>query len=413
MDATTDAHAQGNDADRDRARQPGTHLVDSERRDASTHGGPGARGATRSRAAPERGQSVGDPLQPGAARGGVGVEPAAVVDRPRTRACRPSARVGSWPPTPPRTWRRSGAPRGSRSRRPPRSPAGSARPRRSRPMTGTAASVPGLSSAAREPLVGEQRRIDAAREVPEVLQRLVVSVWSSASIACVLPRPFADQRVGEPQLDRQRDELLLRAVVDVPLEPCGAPRPAPRRAAAATPGGPRSRPTFRRTRPACAARSATSCSFVGSSGFGRTVIRPERSEVLALVTYGEGPSIRSGSCRSSAAPGRPRCVGDGLGRPSHDRRLRPGRLGEHPRHPGQHVLDGVRLRRGVRRTRRAPRTASPARRRRAGRRRAAPAVGRGWNATRRRGRRDGGEEHVPAGARPAVADPRRTPRRPT
>ena len=46
----------------------------------------------------------------------------------------------------------------------------------------------------------------------------MASVCRSASIASAFCGSFATRRLREPQLHRERDELLLRAVVDVPLE---------------------------------------------------------------------------------------------------------------------------------------------------------------------------------------------------
>jgi hypothetical protein len=50
----------------------------------------------------------------------------------------------------------------------------------------------------------------------------------------------ADERGGDPLLHRERDELLLRSVVDVALEPSSRARPGPRRSAGGRRGAPRS-----------------------------------------------------------------------------------------------------------------------------------------------------------------------------
>ena len=123
-----------------------------------------------------------------------------------------------------------------------------------------------------------------------------------------------------------------------------------RRAAAATPGDPRSRPTLRRTRPACDARSATSCSFVGSSARGPASSHRERAEQLALVTHGEGRRSEPGSCPSVRGPGRPAASAAGRSsrRPSHTVAGPRRSPREHLRHPWKHVVGRVRLASGRR-----------------------------------------------------------------
>ncbi|MFN8233033.1 MAG: hypothetical protein U0V56_06065 [Actinomycetota bacterium] len=70
----------------------------------------------------------------------------------------------------------------------------------------------------RQPAIGQQRRVDAAGQVAQVLEgrrRLVADLGEQRA------SPFRialDQSVGELQLDRERDQLLLRAVVDVALQ---------------------------------------------------------------------------------------------------------------------------------------------------------------------------------------------------
>ncbi len=102
-------------------------------------------------------------------------------------------------------------------------------------MTGTGDLRACDSSAARETLVGEQRRVDPAREVAQVVERLgrvdlelrhqLERLRGSRSI---MP---SDQAL----LDLERDELLLGAVVDVAFEPAAlgvlrGDEPAARRA---------------------------------------------------------------------------------------------------------------------------------------------------------------------------------------
>ena len=69
-----------------------------------------------------------------------------------------------------------------------------------------------------QPFVGEERRIDAAREVAEILDRLARRRLEVREHRLRLLRIAFDEPFGQPQLDRERDELLLRAVVEVALE---------------------------------------------------------------------------------------------------------------------------------------------------------------------------------------------------
>ena len=70
-----------------------------------------------------------------------------------------------------------------------------------------------------ESLVRQERRIDAPGEVAEILQRGVgLALELADQLARLLRVPF-DQAVGELELDGERHQLLLRAVVDVALQP--------------------------------------------------------------------------------------------------------------------------------------------------------------------------------------------------
>ena len=188
-----------------------------------------------------------------------------------------------------------------------------------------------------------------------------------------LAASFADQRVREPQLHARARRAAAARRRGCCARAAGAPRPAPRRSAGARRGAPRSARTFRSTSPACAARSRTSRSFDGFIGSFAGIADRQRTEQLALVADLERRPRRAGARR------RPRhrsagIASDGhaaVGRSSaphgsHTGRIRTGRLAEHLRHPRQDVLGRVRLARPVRRTRRAPRTASPDCRRRGG-----------------------------------------------
>ena len=206
------------------------------------------------------------------------------------------------------------------------------------------------------------------------------AVWISASICVSISAARAGSRrqvAREPRLHGQRDQLLLRAVVDVAFEPAALPvlRLTSRRCEERS----STSRTFRRTRPAWDARSRTRRSFdgfIGSLG-GIATERPPRS------SPGPGPRRRS----------RPRSSGghrSSRGRPAHSasvgheaagRSPRPGGATPWPRRrpsPGRGSAPCDRGRPPSRtdsptrsRTRSAPRTGSPACRRRRDRRCAA------------------------------------------
>jgi hypothetical protein len=71
----------------------------------------------------------------------------------------------------------------------------------------------------RDPLFLEQRRIDPEGERPQCVEGGV----DLAADLCEHPSPvlrvLLKRRLGEPELDRERDQMLLRSVVDVPFQP--------------------------------------------------------------------------------------------------------------------------------------------------------------------------------------------------
>ena len=70
-----------------------------------------------------------------------------------------------------------------------------------------------------EPAVGEHRRVDAVRERPQLLERLVDLVLELAqALDAALGIP-PDDLLRQLELDPQRDEPLLGAVVQVALDP--------------------------------------------------------------------------------------------------------------------------------------------------------------------------------------------------
>jgi hypothetical protein len=67
-------------------------------------------------------------------------------------------------------------------------------------------------------LVRQQRRVAAAREVAEVLERVGGLGLQTREHRAERLVVLVDERGGEPLLHREGDELLLRPVVDVALE---------------------------------------------------------------------------------------------------------------------------------------------------------------------------------------------------
>ena len=75
-------------------------------------------------------------------------------------------------------------------------------------------------SASAQAAVHQQRRVDAVREVAQLLHRLLEVARRSgraSSFACV--GVAVGELAGEPHAHRERDEVLLRAVVQVALDP--------------------------------------------------------------------------------------------------------------------------------------------------------------------------------------------------
>ena len=94
-------------------------------------------------------------------------------------------------------------------------------PLRGRPFTstGNVARVASASTAGIEPVVGEDRRMDPAGELTELLQaerELVARLRDQLRRGC---RIVGQPRLGNAKPERERDQTLLRAVVEVPLQP--------------------------------------------------------------------------------------------------------------------------------------------------------------------------------------------------
>src|SRR2546423_570888 len=69
-----------------------------------------------------------------------------------------------------------------------------------------------------ETLVGEERRVDAASEVAQILERGAGRGLQPREQLAFLPLVAADELLGETELHRERHELLLCAVVEVALD---------------------------------------------------------------------------------------------------------------------------------------------------------------------------------------------------
>ncbi len=69
-----------------------------------------------------------------------------------------------------------------------------------------------------EPLVGEERRVDAASEVAQVVDRPLGLRLELGEHLMGLAWITVHEGVCEPELHTERHQLLLRAVMDVPFE---------------------------------------------------------------------------------------------------------------------------------------------------------------------------------------------------
>ena len=136
-----------------------------------------------------RARPAGRPCPAGRCRAGAGgVEPGPVVGDGELEAVRRCRTRRPSPRTRPRTWRCSAAPPGRRNTPRPRCPAGTARcrPRRSRPAAAALRAC--ACSAADQALVGQQRRVDAAGQIAQVLQRAAQAVLHRRARSCRTPR---------------------------------------------------------------------------------------------------------------------------------------------------------------------------------------------------------------------------------
>ena len=156
---------------------------------------------------------------------------------PSTRHAVVCATVDAARTMPARTWRRSSASRRRRSTRPPRPRAGSAR-RQSTSRPGSALARPASRAPAARP-----RSVRTAGWMPRASSRSSSSACASSSRAparsCGAPSGSVSSFDSTRRSDRrERHESLLRAVVEVSLELCVAPRPRLARGGRATRGGP-------------------------------------------------------------------------------------------------------------------------------------------------------------------------------
>ena len=85
-------------------------------------------------------------------------------------------------------------------------------------VAGTAGGRAGSASA--QPAVEQQRRVDALRELADLIDRLLgVAAESSSSTARASAGSESTRLGGEPQVHDEPHQLLLRAVVEVALDP--------------------------------------------------------------------------------------------------------------------------------------------------------------------------------------------------
>ena len=70
-----------------------------------------------------------------------------------------------------------------------------------------------------QPAVGQQRRVHAVGQRPQLLQRLLGGCLELADASCRAKRILREHVLHDAQLDAQRDEPLLRAVVEIALDP--------------------------------------------------------------------------------------------------------------------------------------------------------------------------------------------------
>ena len=171
----------------------------------------------------ERGDAVGEPAQARSARRDRRRR------RRRRRPPRPRGRCAratrhAWPASPARTWRRWSAPRRPRSRRRPR-PARAAAPSGSRELDGHRRAPGERLERRAEPAVGEH-----GGWMPRASSRSSAS--ASVSSSCAPVEQLARRRPGRVRSllwasahgQRERDEPLLGAVVQVALEPAALGR---------------------------------------------------------------------------------------------------------------------------------------------------------------------------------------------
>ena len=140
----------------------------------------------------------------------------------------------------------------------------------------------------REPLVGEQRRIDAARQVSQVLERVVGLGLDVGQHRLGLRGIAIHQGFRQTLLHRQRHQLLLRPVVDVALQGL---RPHILRGddAATRLAKVLDQPDVAQHEPGLRGDVGHQTFTIGSQRFGRRRHDADRTEQFAAVTDGERP----------------------------------------------------------------------------------------------------------------------------
>ena len=201
--------------------------------------------------------------------------------------------------------------------------------------------------------IGQERRVDPARQVAQVLQRALHVVEDAVERVALPLLLLTDQPFGQPHLHGQRHQLLLRPVVDVAFQPAallvlGRDQPLSRRTEILD------QPEVLQDQSGLRGEVAQQPVLFGQDLLVRRLRDGERPEQIPPVADGDG-GVHVGEHREPVLAGRDRrsrlCGHGPRGGGAHlvvdaqphggVGRARP--LGQQPRHPRQDVLAAVRL----------------------------------------------------------------------
>ncbi|HEY7926837.1 MAG TPA: hypothetical protein VIG86_05370 [Candidatus Dormibacteraeota bacterium] len=213
----------------------------------------------------------------------------------------------------------------------------------------------------RQTLVGEERRVDATRQVTQSIERFI-----SVPLELGQDRPgpvgvLQRLHLRQPKLDLERDEVLLGTIVQVALDP--APftilrrdQPLPRRTEVLEPRRQvRAEPHVLEHQPGLVGKVVEQLLLDGRERLANTLADAQRPQQLVLLANLDNPvgvgrrgdrpvaQRHRPDCRNAQ---RPRCCGtEGAAGAQPDVcTLGAGAFGENPRHAGKHVIHGVALR---------------------------------------------------------------------